>query len=133
MKKIFFGILIVMFLSVFTCPVIAQTEQTEQEPSPVMAQTEQTVQEPSPAATQQEPSFGLKFLDVVLVRPEWLIISSISSAAYLVIGLPAAVVGVSEPLAKYMVYWPWRYTSCRPIGDFNSYKKDCFVSDADMQ
>ena len=110
MKKILFIIFTIMFIFSFTLPVIAQTEQ-----QPIQT-----------ATTKEEPSIGIKILDVLLLRPICVVGSTISTAAYLAISPLAFVMGLGEEALETMVEEPWQFTSCRYVGDFNNYKEHCF-------
>ena len=71
---------------------------------------------------REEPTNGMKALDLFLVRPLSIVGSTLSTAFYLVtvpITFPA---GVSEPAARILVEAPWRYTGMRYLGDFKHYK-----------
>jgi hypothetical protein len=107
MNKILFIILTVMFILVFECPAIAQTEAKS-----------------GTVATQGAPSVGAKIADVALVRPVCLVGSTISTAAYLVISPLAYAMGLGEPAARAMVEGPWRFTGSRYVGEFDHYKDD---------
>jgi len=71
---------------------------------------------------QEQPTVGMKVLDLLAVRPLSIVVSAASTALYLVtvpITFPA---GVSEPAARILVEAPWRYTGMRYLGDFKHYK-----------
>ncbi|MBN1364885.1 MAG: hypothetical protein JW976_08795 [Syntrophaceae bacterium] len=95
MKKILFIVLVVIL---FASPVISNAE------------------------TKVEPSPELKVADALFVRPPCAIFSVISTATFLVIVIPAHIIGISEPLAEWMVYAPWRFTGGRYLGEFNRCK-----------
>jgi hypothetical protein len=110
MKKILFIIFTIMFIFSFTLPVIAQTEPQSIQTAPI----------------QEEPSIGIKILDILLVRPICIVGSTISTAVYLAISPVAFVMGLGEEAVETMVEEPWQFTSCRYVGDFNHYKQRCF-------
>lgn len=69
-----------------------------------------------------QPTGGMKILDLVVVRPLSICVSTLSTAFYIVtvpITFPA---GVSEPAARILVEAPWRYTGARYLGEFDRYK-----------
>jgi len=71
---------------------------------------------------QEEPTVGMKVLDLLAIRPLSIVVSSASTAFYIVtvpITFPA---GVSERAARILVEAPWRYTGMRYLGDFKHYK-----------
>jgi len=79
----------------------------------------------SPVAHGEEAgqsNVGMKILDLILVRPISIVVSTASTAIYLAtvpITFPA---GVSEPAARALVEAPWRYTGARYLGEFDRYK-----------
>ena len=71
---------------------------------------------------REQPTTGMKALDLFLVRPLCIVGSTLSTAFYLAtvpISFPS---GVSEPAARILVEAPWRYTGMRYLGDFKHYK-----------
>jgi len=71
---------------------------------------------------REQPTVGMKVLDLLVVRPLSIIVSTVSTAFYIVtvpITFPA---GISEPAARICVETPWRYTGMRYWGDFKHYK-----------
>ena len=73
---------------------------------------------------QEQPTVGRKVLDLVVVRPLSIVVSTVSTAFYIItvpITFPA---GVSEPAARILVETPWRYTGMRYLGDFRHYKDE---------
>ncbi len=71
---------------------------------------------------QVQPTAGMKVLDLLVVRPLSIVVSTASTAFYIgtvPITFPA---GVSEPAARIFVEAPWRFTGMRYLGDFQHYK-----------
>jgi hypothetical protein len=68
------------------------------------------------------PAFGLRFVDVVFVRPV-MMVGSLASTA-LAIGLSPLtwMTGVGDESVEYMVVAPWRFTAHRYPGEFAYYK-----------
>jgi len=93
MNKRLCVILAVVFIFSFTCSVMAE-----------------------------EPSVGAKVADMLLVRPISLVGATISSAAYLVLAVPFAIMETDETASTIMVDAPWRFTTQRYLGDFSNYK-----------
>ncbi|MDI7258534.1 MAG: hypothetical protein QME90_01285 [Thermodesulfobacteriota bacterium] len=79
----------------------------------------------SPVAYGEEVgqvTVGMKILDLIVVRPISIVVSTASTAIYLAtvpITFPA---GVSEPAARALVEAPWRFTGARYLGEFDHYK-----------
>ena len=71
---------------------------------------------------REEPTTGMKALDLLLVRPLSIVGSALSTAFYLVTVPITFPSGVSEPAARILVEAPWRYTGMRYLGDFHHYK-----------
>ena len=71
---------------------------------------------------REQPTTGMKVLDLLLVRPLCIIGSSISTAFFLATAPITFPSGVSEPAARILVDAPWRYTGMRYLGDFHHYK-----------
>jgi len=70
----------------------------------------------------EQPTVGMKVLDLLVVRPVSIVVSAASTAIHIVtvpITFPA---GVSEPAARILVEAPWRFTGMRCLGHFNRYK-----------
>lgn len=81
----------------------------------------------SPAAfadgpEREQPTTGMKLLDLLLVRPVSIIGSALATAFYLATVPITFPSGVSEPAARILVEAPWRYTGMRYLGDFHHYK-----------
>jgi hypothetical protein len=81
----------------------------------------------SPAAfadgmEREQPTVGMKVLDLLLVRPLSIVGSALSTAFYLATVPITFPSGVSEPAARIFVEAPWRYTGMRYLGDFKHYK-----------
>lgn len=74
------------------------------------------------AREREQPTTGMKFLDLLLVRPLSIIGSTLSTAFYLVTVPITYPSGVSEPASRILVEAPWRYTGMRYLGDFHHYK-----------
>ena len=69
-----------------------------------------------------QSNVGMKILDLLVVRPLSIVVSTFSTALYLAtvpITFPA---GVSEPAARTLVEAPWRFTGARYLGEFDRYK-----------
>jgi hypothetical protein len=75
-----------------------------------------------PVMAEEQPSVGIKVVDLLLVRPMSLAVSSVSTGIYIGISPLVFVLGVGEPAARVMVEAPWRFTAGRYLGDFNHYK-----------
>jgi hypothetical protein len=71
---------------------------------------------------REEPTTGMKVLDLLVVRPLSIVGSTLSTAFYLVTVPITFPSGVAEPAAKIFVEAPWRYTGMRYLGDFKHYK-----------
>jgi hypothetical protein len=71
---------------------------------------------------REEPTVGMKVLDLLVVRPLSIVGSTLSTAFYLVTVPVTFPSGVSEPAARIFVEAPWRYTGMRYLGDFKHYK-----------
>ena len=71
---------------------------------------------------REEPTTGMKVLDLLVVRPLSIVGSTLSTAFYLVTVPITFPSGVSEPAARILVQAPWRYTGMRYLGDFKHYK-----------
>ncbi|MSQ67736.1 MAG: hypothetical protein EXR83_06020 [Gammaproteobacteria bacterium] len=83
---------------------------------PALAQT------PAPAtrvAPPAEPSVGLKIVDALFVRPPCVVGAGAATAAYVLLALPAHIMGYSEVLSDYLVDAPWHFVSGRDLGQFN--------------
>ena len=65
--------------------------------------------------------FGLKLVDVLLVRPP-MMVASITANLFFLGTLPLTwPIGVSEQCAYLFVIAPWRFTAARFPGDFGAY------------
>ncbi len=71
---------------------------------------------------REEPTVGMKVLDLLVVRPLSIIGSTASTAFYIVTVPITFPSGLSEPAARIFVEAPWRYTGMRYLGDFEHYK-----------
>ncbi len=115
--------------------------QTKMQPAPETTQKEkQCIPEAIPATPQpasetaqadeqsaeawEEPSLGIKIVDILLVRPLCVVGSTISTVTFIAISPLASIIGVGEEAARYMVEAPWRFTSFRYVGQFNHYKDE---------
>lgn len=106
-------------------PVLVQPPAPVQPSAPVqspetVSQSRDTVSEEA----QGPPSTGLKMVDILLVRPLCLIGSTASTAVYIALSPLVYLMGIGEETARVMVEAPWRFTSCRYIGEFNHYKDE---------
>jgi len=88
--------------------------------SGIAPQTQESLLEEPPGL----PSAGLKMVDILLVRPLCLIGSTASTAVYIALSPLVHLMGIGEETARVMVEAPWRFTSCRYIGEFNHYKDE---------
>ena len=71
---------------------------------------------------QNGPSAGKVVLDLLLVRP-FCVVGSLTSTAVCIVTMPAAfLVGVGDQSAHLLVQAPWRFTTGRPLGEFNTYR-----------
>jgi hypothetical protein len=66
--------------------------------------------------------FGMKLLDVALVRPGMVAISVVSNAFFLGTLPLTFPIGVSEQSANLLVIAPWRFTAARFPGEFGAYQ-----------
>lgn len=96
-------------------------EALQAEPQPASETAQESKQ---PAETWEEPSLGIKIVDILLVRPLCVIGSTISTVTFIAISPLASLIGVGEETARYMVEAPWRFTSFRYVGQFNHYKDE---------
>jgi len=71
---------------------------------------------------REQPTTGMKALDLLVVRPFSIVGSSLSTIFYIVTVPITFPSGVSEPAARIFVEAPWRYTGMRYLGDFKHYK-----------
>ncbi len=71
---------------------------------------------------REQPTTGMKILDLLAVRPFCIIGSTLSTAFYVVTVPITYPSGVSQPAARMLVEAPWRYTGMRYLGDFKHYK-----------
>ncbi len=79
----------------------------------------------SPVAYGEEvgqSNVGMKILDLLVVRPLSICVSTASTAFYLATSPITFPAGVSEPAARILVEAPWRYTGARYLGEFDRYK-----------
>lgn len=71
---------------------------------------------------RENPTTGMKVLDLLLVRPVSALVSC-ASTAFCVGTMPLAfVIGVGEQSARVLVEAPWRFTAARYLGDFHHYR-----------
>jgi hypothetical protein len=71
---------------------------------------------------QEHPSTAMKVVDLVMIRPLSIVVSTACTAVFigsLPLTFPA---GVSEPAARILVEFPWKFTGARYLGDFHHYK-----------
>src|SRR5512139_1342133 len=71
---------------------------------------------------REQPTTGMKVLDLLVVRPLSIVGSTASTAFYLVTVPITFPSGLSESAARIFVEAPWRYTGMRYLGDFKHYK-----------
>ncbi len=71
---------------------------------------------------REEPTAGMKALDLFVVRPLSIVGSTASTAFYIVTVPITFPSGLSERAARILVEAPWRYTGMRYLGDFKHYK-----------
>ncbi len=71
---------------------------------------------------REQPTTGMKVLDLLVVRPLSIVGSTLSTAFFLVTVPITFPSGVAEPAARILVQAPWRYTGMRYLGDFKNYK-----------
>jgi hypothetical protein len=71
---------------------------------------------------REEPTVGMKVLDLLVVRPLSIVISTASTVFYIVTVPITFPSGLSEPAVRIYVEAPWRYTGMRYLGDFKHYK-----------
>ncbi len=73
---------------------------------------------------QKEPHLATKILDLVIVRPLSIVVSTASTGLYLGTSPITYTIGVSEPAARILVEAPWRFTNARYLGEFDHYKDE---------
>ncbi len=71
---------------------------------------------------REQPTTGMKVLDLLLVRPLSIVGSCISTGFFFATVPITFPSGVAEPAARILVEAPWRYTGMRYLGDFHHYK-----------
>lgn len=71
---------------------------------------------------REQPTQGMKVLDLLVVRPLSIVGSTILTAFYMITVPVTFPSGLSEPAARIFVEAPWRYTGMRYLGDFKHYK-----------
>jgi len=71
---------------------------------------------------REEPTVGMKALDLLVVRPLSIVVSTASTVFYIITVPITFPSGLSEPAARILVEAPWRYTGMRCLGDFKHYK-----------
>lgn len=71
---------------------------------------------------REEPTAGMKTLDLLAVRPFSIVGSTVSTAFFIVTTPVTFPAGVSETASRILVEAPWRYTGMRYLGDFKHYK-----------
>ncbi|OPY05404.1 MAG: hypothetical protein A4E66_02446 [Syntrophus sp. PtaB.Bin001] len=98
---------------------IPETVQAETQPASETAQESK-----QPSETWEEPSLGIKIVDILLVRPLCAVGSTISTVTFIAVSPLVSIIGVGEEAARYMVEAPWRFTSFRYVGQFNHYKDE---------
>jgi hypothetical protein len=85
------------------------------------------------APERPRTNFGLKLLDVALVRP----LSLVGSIASTAVGLAGAMItfpmGLADEVVTYTVIAPWRFTNTRYIGDFRYYEDGGTITGANIQ
>ncbi len=74
-----------------------------------------------PRPESERASVGLMVVDVLLVRPPCVALSTLSTGVFLAISPFVYVLGVGNSVAKTMVELPWRFTAVRYPGEFNHY------------
>lgn len=69
-----------------------------------------------------EPSAGIVVLDLLLVRPVSAA-GALFSTTFCIATMPIAyLIGVGEQSARILVEAPWRFTTGRYLGEFNTYR-----------
>jgi hypothetical protein len=66
--------------------------------------------------------FGMKVLDVALVRPGMVAVSVVSNAFFLGTFPLTFAIGIGEQSANLFVIAPWRFTAARFPGEFGAYQ-----------
>jgi len=89
-------------------------------------------------ATAIEPqrphrNFGMKVLDVLLVRPLCVPIAIASTVVGGAMTLVTWPMGVADEIVTYTIVAPWRFTSTRYIGDFRYYEDGGTITGANIQ
>ncbi len=72
--------------------------------------------------SREEPSVGIKILDLLIIRPISVGVATASTALCIGISPLTYLIGVGEPTARVLVEAPWRFTGMRYLGDFEHYK-----------
>jgi hypothetical protein len=70
----------------------------------------------------KQPTVEMKVLDLLIVRPLSIAVSTVSTACYIVTTPITYPSGLSVPAARILVEAPWRFTGMRYLGDFKHYK-----------
>lgn len=71
---------------------------------------------------EPRPRVCCKILDLVIVRPLSIVVSTASTGFFLGTSPITYAIGVSEPAARILVEAPWRFTNARYLGEFDRYK-----------
>lgn len=78
-------------------------------------------------------NFGMKVLDVLLVRPLCVPLAVASTVVGGVFTLLTWPMGVADEVVTYTVIAPWRFTNTRYIGDFRYYEDGGTILGANIQ
>ena len=71
-----------------------------------------------PHAAKAETNVPLAILDIALVRPIGVVVSTASTAVYTGLAVPFFLMGIHEPAAYLMIEDPWEFTAGRDPGEF---------------
>lgn len=68
------------------------------------------------------PTVEMKVLDLLIVRPLSIVVSTASTVCYALTTPITYPSGVSVQAARILVEAPWRFTGMRELGDFKHYR-----------
>jgi hypothetical protein len=85
------------------------------------------------AGPSHEAPLALKILDVALVRPVGVAVSTASTLVAIGTAPLTWAMGVGEPAAILLVETPWKFTSARYVGHFDEYRGEGLRACADGQ
>lgn len=74
-----------------------------------------------PQLAKADTNVPLAVVDIALVRPVAMVVSTASTAVFTGLAVPLYMMGISEGAARVMIEKPWWFTAGRPPGDFVNY------------